>query len=368
MAQLPELEIIRLLDDRHATEPPMQTLPWRILVTGGVIGVIAILGLISILSPPAETDAWVDEISESTFSDVVRTVGPGEPFFADETGWDLLIGAGGTTMTRVRIDSGRFEAFNNHVAPILNLEQTVIVGGSNYFQSVSPGPNVEPLSLLGGTLPRAGVIAGPQDGQIWLNGASADKVTWQLWQLGELPRMLHEVSAPGNSFVSSPIHPLISSAPSGGVFAGSEETLQRVADGRLLAVTPSHAVVQQCDSPFDCAINWLSLATWQVDANIRSPEILDHLLGFTLLASPDGERVVVVDPSSGTSSVWNLKTGLADFVGLRKGAAFSPDSRYLAATTDQNLLVLVDLETGDTVRSVGKRFFRYAQIAFIPAS
>ena len=166
--------------------------------------------------------------------------------------------------------------------------------------------------------------------------------------------MLREVPAPPREFGPSTRHPTILAASSGGVYLREDDTLRKVAEGRLMSVGQSHAVVEQCDSPFDCRTVWFDIDTWEVETELQTPKVQNPFFLFLMTTSPDASHAFVFDYTDAggpIGSLWDLQNGSVVVDGLNEDffGVFSPGSRYGASFLRSGDLLIVDTLTGNMV-------------------
>ncbi len=300
----------------------------------------------------------------------------GEPVFDFETGWDLIIG-NNNSITRYRLDGGDIETTANRRVPIAVVGD-YLVTSSLQSDSVSyvPLDNWEDDPVpIGGASPFYGA-GGPnaiphEAGAIWLLGGTFESLTWRLWELGDEPVVIRELEAPSSIFGPAPSHPEIIGATSGGVFSYSGDEISKVADGRLMSVTDSHAVVEQCESPFSCGTFWLSLDSWEPDRTIITPQVGNPYFLFLMVVSPGSKYAFVFDYENDRDpgQIWNLTTGEPEHQGFaEEGIAFSPDGRFAAGVLRQGGLAVIDLESGERVDVDLPGARGFGRIVFAPAS
>lgn len=325
--------------------------------------------------PEATTTTTTRRRSTTTTSEPAVQVD--EPLFSHETGWRIFLGSDGP-LTLLDLDTGNYEQFQGGNFPLDVVAGKLLMANYNsqsirYVPVASPGDKQQTLvGTMTPNNPNGGVIRGPTEDTAWLPGGDYDHMTWQLWNLAGEPEMISEVASPRPGFGPAPIHPHILGASSGGVFVRNGDETDRVSDGLLVAVTPTHAVVELCETPFECAPIWLDRETWQVDPDIRPPPISNTYYYFAMVVSPDGKRALVPDFEAGDGFLWNLETGEKEVGGIgartrfSEGGAFSPDGRYAAATANNGRLTIVDTETGELVEWDRARNSYFSRVVFIP--
>lgn len=276
----------------------------------------------------------------------------GEPVFDHETGWDLLIG-GETNMSLLSVDGGSTIDFETRGTPV------GVVGDFIVFAGPSSGAlRYVRLDAIDGKSQLAGpsdwygwwgdnLIRGDSDAQFWYRSGDFDSPTWTLLDLsGPEATIVREVAAPANGTTA---HPLIMSTPSGGLFVGTEDDLERVAEGNLRAVTYEYVIVEQCKTPFDCPLVWLDRDSFKPRTDIVVPPSGGGIDYWGIRVSPDGTHALLFT-RDGRNIMWNLKTGEESVESSFSGEAFafSPDSRYAAGMNQNNRLEIIDLQTGES--------------------
>lgn len=300
----------------------------------------------------------------------------GEPLFDYQTGWDIFLGNDRMPLTQLSLDDGSYQEFNKGYWPIGIVGDSLLLAGNSQSLRWAKLSNLDarPEAIQGTMnpgfygsyrLPKSEV-----DTQAWIPGGDYDAQTWQLWDFeADEPSLIREIEGTANNYgPPSSLHPTIVASPSGGIFEGEPDDLERVADGRLLAVSEVHAVVEQCETPFDCEVVWIRRDSWDRDAAVLVPPVrtTSYLWGMT--ASNDGKRVFVPDFRTGLGIIWNLQTGEVESELFVEGATFSPDSRYVAGALRSGNLAVLDLETGEVAEwdVPGNNF--YGGVLFVPAS
>ena len=329
---------------------------------------------------PADDEATTStqESSETTavhsnprvFTPEVRLIEEGASFFENETGWDLFVGGHQVEMTSIPIDGGE-QATYGEAVPVMAVGNWLLAGNgprTRVFDLSNPSavPTVIQRNSIFG-LSELTARPGTEANQVWLIEGQVDALKWQRWEIGAESQVVEEVDAPGSIYFGLPIHPAIASASSGGVFEVVEgEVVQRLAEGRLLAVTDMHAVVQQCENPLECKAVWLMLSNWEVDPDVVSPSVLNDLLWPVIQTTADNQRALITDARNGEATLWNLATGAMEQSDLG-AAALSPDGRLLASLSDNGSLSVTDLQTGERTKAAEKRFFGYTRVLFVPS-
>jgi hypothetical protein len=300
----------------------------------------------------------------------------GEPLFDYETGWDLFLGNDGMELTHLSLDDGSYQEFNRGYWPAGIVGDTLLLAGNSQnlrwlkLSNLDARPEAiqgtmnQGLFFAAGGLPDLGL-----ENQAWLPAGNYDAQTWQLWDFaGAEPVLVREIESVPNNYGPSSVHPTIISSPSGGIYEGEPDDLERVADGRLLSVSNLHVVVEQCSTPFDCEVLWIRRDSWERDVGVVVPPIRNSSFLWGMRASDDGKWVFVPDFETGKSLIWNLQTGEAESELFVEGATFSPDSRFVAGSTRSGDLAVLDLETGEVAEwnVPGSNF--YGGVVFAPAS
>ena len=298
------------------------------------------------------------------------------PVFGFDTGWDMYVGGDGA-MVRLGLDDGVSEKIGFGSAPV------AVVGGYLVYSSPRTdsvsyipigSPNADPIRIPGVRPiygPQQPIVADGPSGGVWLLGGPWESQTWQLWELGPEPVLLKELQAPPSGFGPAAPHPDVIGASSGGVFLREGDQLTRVADGRLISVIQTHAVVEQCESPFDCEVIWFKLDSWEVDTSIRSPQVQNPYFLYLMVASPNAKFAFVYDYSDQSTSgaLWNLETGEAEFDGfIEEGAGFSADGRFAAGFLRTGKVAIIDTETGELVEVDLPGVQGYGRVVFAPAN
>jgi hypothetical protein len=290
----------------------------------------------------------------------------GDRFFDYDTGWDVIIGGWQTKMLRIPLDGGDFVVGGVASMPIIATEDWLVVTASNgpprLVSLADAGLNE--TFLDGVTAGFAGARPGPEGNQVWLSTDPYDR--WQLWQLDGSPQVLREVPT-GQRLSNGPSEdPELFASLSGGVFEGPVDSPVKVADGRLVAATQDHAIVQDCVNPFDCETKWLSRTTWQIDAAIKPPPEFGTQGWARVLASPDKRHVYLQDQTLFT--LWDLEAGAAVEEDLQGNGAFSTDGRFFAAVNFAGRLFVMDFETGQSLETPRDWLAGFSQVVLVPSA
>lgn len=298
------------------------------------------------------------------------------PVFGFDTGWNMYVGGDGS-LVRLGLDDGVTEDLGSGRTPMAVVGD-YLVYSSPRTDSVSYVPlgskDEDPIRIPGVRPifgPQQPVVAGETEGRIWLLGGPWESQTWQLWELGAEPVLLSERQAPPTGFGPAPAHPVVIGASSGGVFVRDGDQITKVADGRLISVIQTHAVIEQCESPFDCEVLWFKLDSWEADTSIRTPQIENPYFLFLMVASPNAKYAFVYDYSDASTSgaLWNLETGEAEFHGFtEEGAGFSADGRFAAGFFRSGNVAIIDTDTGELVEVDLPGVSGYGRIVFGPAT
>ncbi len=299
----------------------------------------------------------------------------GEPLFDYETGWNLFLGNDGMELTLLSLDEGSHQEFNRGYWPIGVVGDTLLLAGNSQtlrwvkLDNLDARPEAIQGSMNPGFFGSYRLPGSEGSSQAWIPGGNYEAQTWQLWDFdGDEPTLIREIESVPNNYGPPSIHPKIVASPSGGIFEGEPDDLERVADGRLLAVSAVHIVVEQCETPFDCEVLWIRRDSWKRDVTVVLPPISNNSFLWGMTASDDGKRAFIPDFQTGKSIIWNLQTGEAESELFVEGATFSPDSRYVAGAVRSGNLAVLDLETGEVAEwdVPGNNF--HGGVLFVPAS
>lgn len=282
----------------------------------------------------------------------------GHPLLGTRSGWELF-GAGPGVLIRIQWAAGRV---TRTTIPALRS------GGPVFFvvgphQAVIrpldfvPGylvPDDRPARVLPAALGAAGpAFPGPRPGQVWVPSRSGAQTVMSLVTTSgarvgpsiRLPAAVGYAAVPdGRGYLAI--------QGNGAAYDVRPGGLRRVAAGMLAATGPSAWLVVQCPSARRCADVVVNPATGTRRILPGQAARPGWLPGIT---SPDGRYAAVLRPGPGqtaTLHLINLGTGSDRRVAMTgasqgsPGLAWSPDSRWLFATTQDGALRAIDPRTG----------------------
>ena len=288
----------------------------------------------------------------------------GHPLLGTRSGWELF-GVGPGVLLRIQWAVGRV---TRTAIPALQSGGPVffVVGPHQAIirpLDFVPGYLVsddQPARVLPAALGTAGpAFPGPRPGQVWVQSTSGAKTVMSLMttsgaRIGpsiRLPAAVGYDAVPdGRGYLAVELNGAAYDVRPGG--------LRRVAAGTLTATGPSAWLVVQCPGARRCAGVVVNPATGT--RRILSGEAArpDWPPGIT---SPDGHYAAVLRFGPGQTAVLyviNLGTGSDRRVAMAPasqdspGLAWSPDSRWLFAATEDGALHVIDPRTGQ-VRGPG---------------
>src|SRR5262245_34765553 len=110
---------------------------------------------------------------------------------------------------------------------------------------------------------------------------------------------------------------------------------------------------------------------WEVATGQPLKILKGHPAYVTQVAwTPDGMRMIAVGGTSGEVSVWDIATGLkrtkASLGQYILAIAANRDNLHLAAVTTESAVLILDLTTGKTERSIGEAANKYYSLAWSP--
>lgn len=229
-------------------------------------------------------------------------------------------------------------------------------GGQGY--QVRDGHQASPLpaGLTGGGLTIGiygsavqGVIAGPDQGRVWVQHTdyqSSGRSTVLLTTLAG--RVERRVTLPGGARAVGPDGRggVVIVNDSGGIYRLVDSGYQRLSVGTLLALGPRRALVSECDDEMSCALKVLDLSTGTRRPVPASPGIVvltadlsaDGTMAALAYPGVDGRSMVaLMDLDSGRRKALHLS---AD--GQVINMVFSPDSQLLFVVDNSYQLSVFD--------------------------
>ena len=294
----------------------------------------------------------------------VVAVGAGHPLLGVRSGWELF-GAGPGVLIRIQWAVGRV---TRTAIPALQSTGPVffVVGPHQAIirpLDFVPGylvPDDQPARVLPAALGTAGpAFPGPRPGQVWVQSGSGAETVMSLVttsgaRIGSSIRLPADVGygavpdGRGNLAVER----------NGAAYDVLPGGLRRVAAGTLAATGPSAWLIAQCPSARHCAGVVVNPATGTRRVLPDEAARPGWPPGIT---SPDGQYAAVLGSGPDGTAILhliNLSTGSDRRVAIAlapqgpPGLAWSPDSRWLFAATEDGALHAIDPQTGQ-VRSLG---------------
>ena len=296
------------------------------------------------------------------------------PVLGRGVGWSLIGGSRFTPgLVRIDLDTGDQVRFDDVTgAPLLALDGTLVL--QNDEDDGSTALRLVPLddpAADGATV--AVELSGPWadwpvfpagDGGLWVYNSTIEATTWRLVRLRD-GRQIDEVAAPPANQVLplSGGGPFVSTSSAGGLYRREGDGFRLVSPGSPITVDQDAALVQMCDSPATCQLQWIDVDSGQVLDRALPPT--DGVDGWIRAADPAGRFLVGWradgdGPDSSQLLLYDLERQrmVKPLTGWDNGlVAATPDGRYLAfAGTDAIRIYdadedrMVDLSmTGDSI-------------------
>ncbi|MGI8577342.1 MAG: TolB family protein [Nocardioidaceae bacterium] len=331
-------------DDTTTASPtpvtPTATLPTVTIPT--VAGPIAV--------PPAHAGSVAPPVA-------VRQLG--HSLLGVMSGWELF-GLGPNAVVRIQPAAGRITRTS---FPGLESSGPVsFVAGSDRAiirpYDLVPGyvvPDGRPAHRLPSAFRRAGpVIPGPDPGHVWVEAGSGSHLVMELVGMDGSKTGISVAVGTSNSFsVSSDGQGYLMFIGTGGVYDARPNAIRRITTGAVLAVGPTRWLTLECDNRDRCSNVVVDRATGARRA-LAGP--MNDLSADTGVISPDGSTDAVFrayTSGRGTLQLLDLATGAERSVPMTiaerpfggGSAVWSPDSRWLFATTANGKLLVVDAHT-----------------------
>ena len=293
----------------------------------------------------------------------VVAAGTGHQLLGVRGGWELF-GAGPGVLIRIQWAVGRV---TRTVIPALQSTGPVFFIAGPHQAIIRPldfvpgylVPDDQPARILPAALGTAGpAFPGPRPGQVWVqSGSGAETVMSLVTTSGarigpsiRLPADVGYAVPDGRGYLAVERNGAAYDVPPGG--------LRRVAAGTLTATGPSAWLVVQCPSSRHCVNVVVNPATGTRRILPGQAARPDWQPGIT---SPDGKYAAVLGYGPDQNAILhliNLRTGSDRRLAVTlaspgsPGLAWSPDSRWLFAATEEGALRAIDPRTGQ-VRSLG---------------
>lgn len=290
------------------------------------------------------------EPSAANRAPAVRVTDVGHPLFGISADWELFVGAP-RSLLRLELAAGRI---TRTALPGLDADDTTrtVVGQGRVLVRTRDAlstfvvPDGEPAHRLAKS-GSAGLpfFPGPRPGTGWVPGGQSDRPALSLVGPGYGGRG-ESIAYPASGFT-----PLMGDqqgnvlfAGVGGTYVGRPGGLDRVADGRLLAVGPTTLLTLECDDRGRCFDVVTDRDTGDARVLPKSPV---HRVGVLGVISPDGSTAAIVRPAEQyRSTLWviDLSTGdsrpIAPMRAPYDGGklVWSPDGEWLFAVSRGELV------------------------------
>ena len=276
----------------------------------------------------------------------VSYIGDGQPLLGEETGLYLFIGGESSKLRRIDLDTGEVVEYLDRVFPSF--------ASDGYLVGTNPDSGRAKVMLIDDPTVDTGVflnsgyfypgssaaLPGPEPGQLWVIGDDFPSPSWRLTRLSD-GEVLQEIELATQNFYGPTLAgPMVAGSPSGGIFDLRDGTYVRVADGTPLAISTRFVLAEDCSSPIDCELRWLSRETWQ-EVDRALPELRPQWAQL----SADG-RVLMFYTDRGTE-LFDVERGrtVEGVGGDPENTAVSPDGRYVFTNT--GILRIHDLDSDE---------------------
>ena len=273
------------------------------------------------------------------------------PLLGARTGLWLFYG-GEDPLQRLDLDNGEIDRYGLRAWPLAGIGDKLVVtaeGSGSIGWVPLDNPGEQALAWTEAT-----AAGGDDPGHLWL--LTADPPTWSLIEVGVnrtieqrvVPEQVAAAQRSGPRQRHLLPDPDLVDTPNG-IYEFDGTEYRRVGEGRVHHFDDDRALVERCGATIDdCTLQWFDRATWQpVDLAVPTAPIESaRVLG-------DGSTVRSVRPGGASSELTSLETGdRIELVGRGESVVVSPDGRWLAFTTPDVGLSLVDLGTGSIVHEI----------------
>jgi hypothetical protein len=286
------------------------------------------------------------------------TLVPGQLLLGEPTRLWLFYG-GADPLQRLNLDNGEFIEYGLQAHPVAATGEDLVVhqaqsGVSGWVLAANPAEQA--LNWK-----RGPVALAPEPGQAWLLDAtgarehpSGEAVGGGRWQLFDLADNRLIEQRPGDLYAQveqqlaafsdaaadnpfdrhRPVGPDYSNRPDG-LYRYGDDGYRKVSDGWAIAVDGPTILVRTCGdfTTAPCPLAWLDGETGEQLVK-RVPEG-----DVTSVALPRSGAVMLVADRSGVSSLVDVESGAVELLDRYQQVALSPDGRWLAGLTADELII-----------------------------
>ncbi len=371
---LEELDKVPVVDDRAAADVEIvavSPLVRRAVLVGlGLIGTVLVATLIgAVLSRGADDDTelteeptlvvttttteapsssttGLDQISTTTVPAPTTTALPVEPAqaFADNPSNTNLVLWNYNDQRVIVIDVDASESteldMTNFGVPLV--ERIISSRDRLVVQSLGDYYAVDPTGQRT-RLDSRGVVQAFGDDEVWVTDSNIGNQPLTPFRIDFAGERTELPEVPGDIFPFGWFGDrlLVGGGQTGGVYIESGDQYERIAEGQLLAGRNGFMLTRVCDEVLRCTVHRTNLETGEASTHL-APE------GFSLTAlwwlddptSPNLDAVLGVSDTLGSPALWDLTTDEVTPLGIGqgRGAAFSPDGRWVFVSVSNNIL------------------------------